>query len=101
MEEDSKTTVLEYATIKETKNGLRLKPTILRIENHEPPKLEEHMNNALWKTSSFGPYLIHGIVSDKKAQEWIEERKKTIIDRKPIDHKFPKYDKDGKRLPVE
>ena len=27
--------------------------------------------------------------------------KKTIIDKKPVDNKFPKYDEQGNRLPPE
>ena len=102
--EDSKTTALEYAfesgVSGKNKNRPKLKPTILRLENHEKPKLTEMLQFAN-KATPFEDYLWHGIVPSKEAMSWLEERSKTVLDRKPeVLHK-PKYDEFGNRLPAE
>ena len=78
---------------------MKLKPTILRVENHQKPTLQDLMSYAK-RASDFEDYLSHGIVSQKEATSWLEEQSKTIIDRKPeIQHK-PKYDENGNLVKV-
>ena len=51
---------------------MKLKPTILRVENHNKPTLTDLMGYAK-RASDFEDYLSHGIVSHKEATSWIEE----------------------------